>query len=510
MGSVERVPLNVGMDGPRRILWRIGWNPTPTYVLFVGIAILGWVLVRHPIGLALGLVGLVPRWKAIGLINRSWQNYLGKAESLIKEQGAVRLGVNLDAASPTVVRTGQGKAPLLAKPKPEYVVSVVYICDAFFAVYQGAVFSLPELVVQLPAQGEEVYFRHVSAINYNPPNLEVILSNGKSMRKFDVGAEGGGAVLGALRAKLREPVTRSSLPAPQRSVERPEIQAAPSGPEATSPGAGEGKSSLTRGQDDERYCYVRLGKLKQLLGEPSVLDVLVEQLEVPGAPKNLKQLTAQEKMQCIETQIDHFRRTPTSVWYGVPTLEVLAASIWRAADDPFYREKGLLTKKLVRREWFCGVSEEDDLRVPVAKWLKNKGFEPYMEIPLGSGRVDVLGTAKPGFSSSGRYLAVELKNDYEQFKRALNQMSTFAEYTNAVYMACTPDFAAEYLDHNEKSTGHWDQEVLERKLTGGGFGLLIVERDQVFEVVKPIEKTPTEANSLRVAGALSSVNLIEC
>ena len=133
-----------------------------------------------------------------------------------------------------------------------------------------------------------------------------------------------------------------------------------------------------------------------------------------------------------------------------------------------------------------------------------------MEIPLGSGRVDVLGTEKAALLSSSRFIAVELKNDYEQFKRALNQMSTFAEYANAVYMACTPDFAAEYLDHNEQSTGHWDRDVLERKLTAGGFGLLIVERDQVFEVLKPIEKAPSDANSTKVSNALSTVHLIEC
>ena len=509
MATIERVPLNVELDTLRRILWRLGWNPMPTYALVVGMAILGWALVHHPMGVAFGVLGLIPRWKAIGLINGSWQNYLSKAESVVKEQGAVRLGVDLVAAIPTVVRVGQGKAPFLTTARPEHVISVVYICDAFFAVYQGAVFNLPELLVQLPAQGEEVYFRHVSAINYNPPNIEVILSNGRSMRKFDVGAEGG-AALGALRAKLRQPLAHASASAAQRVGLNLEAQVGPS-VENAKPQTTLDKPSLPlSGESDERYCYLRLGKLKQLLGEPSVLDVLIEQLEVPGAPKTLKPLTAQQKMQCIETQTDHFRRTPTSVWYGVPTFEALAASIWRAADDPFYREKGLLTKKLVRREWFCGVSEEDDLRIPIAKWLRSKGCEPYMEIPLGSGRVDVLGTEKAALLSSSRFIAVELKNDYEQFKRALNQMSTFAEYANAVYMACTPDFAAEYLDHNEQSTGHWDRDVLERKLTAGGFGLLIVERDQVFKVLKPIEKAPSDANSTKVSNALSTVHLIEC
>lgn len=158
MGSVERVPLNVGIEGLKRTLWQTGWNATPTYVLVGGMAILGWVLVRHPIGLIFGLVGLVPRWKAIGLINGSWQDCVSKAESVVKEQGAARLGVNLESANPTVVRAGQGIAPFFVTPKPEYVISVVYICDAFFAVYQGAIFNLSGLTVQLPAQAKRSIF----------------------------------------------------------------------------------------------------------------------------------------------------------------------------------------------------------------------------------------------------------------------------------------------------------------------------------------------------------------
>ena len=81
-------------------------------------------------------------------------------------------------------------------------------------------------------------------------------------------------------------------------------------------------------------------------------------------------------MESIEAQIDHFRRTPTSVWYGVPTFEVLAASLWRAQDDEYFRDRKLLTKKLVRRNWFCGVSDEADLTIPVARWLKSLGYTP--------------------------------------------------------------------------------------------------------------------------------------
>jgi len=165
---------------------------------------------------------------------------------------------------------------------------------------------------------------------------------------------------------------------------------------------------------------------------------------------------------------------------------------------------------LVRRGWFCGVSDEADLTIPIARWLKSLGYDPYMEIPMGSGRVDVLGYKKTSLSGLGSLTAIELKNDYGQFKRLLNQASTFAEYSNLVYIACTPAFAADYLDRNENSVKHWDATAFERKLAGGGIGLLIVEREQVFEVIKPAERIPPSANISRVTSALSAINLIEC
>jgi hypothetical protein len=171
-----------------------------------------------------------------------------------------------------------------------------------------------------------------------------------------------------------------------------------------------------------------------------VLDALIEQLQVPGKPSVLRRLTEREKQDAIETEIDHFRRTPTSIWYGVPSLEVLAASIWRARDEN-------LPQRVVRG-LFCAVSCQDDLLRPVARWLKNRGDEPYMEVPLGRRRVDVLGYKKPGFGDPGRLTAVELKNEDVQFGRAIDQMGTFGEYVNVVYLACTPAFAAGYLERN--------------------------------------------------------------
>jgi hypothetical protein len=141
----------------------------------------------------------------------------------------------------------------------------------------------------------------------------------------------------------------------------------------------------------------------QLYQDPVVLDALIEQLEVPGKTSVIKRLTEREKQEAIETQIDHFRRTPTSVWNGVPTYEVLAASIWRAQEV-------FLPRRLVR-EVFARVSQEEDLLRPVSRWLLDRGFEPYMEVPLGRRRIDVLGHRAGGIGRSPSLMAVELKND---------------------------------------------------------------------------------------------------
>ena len=52
--------------------------------------------------------------------------------------------------------------------------------------------------------------------------------------------------------------------------------------------------------------------------------------------------------------------------------------------------------------------------------------------------------------------------------------------------------------------------MLERKLNAGGFGLLIVERDTVFVVLNPTERTPSSANFNIAVNGLSSVRRVEC
>ena len=248
-------------------MWSLGWNPTPTYLLLVGLALLGLVVLRHPAGLLLCVLALVPRWKAISLINRNGEGYLDQAKLHVKGEGASRLGVHLDTALCNVSSIGRGKPPFGSSFNPQYEISVVYIDNQFFAVYQAAIFNLQDCTVQLPQHGDEIYYRHVSAINYHPPHVEVTLSDGKTIKRFTVGSDGESAVVSALRAKLRAPAP-SAMIVPEPGVLRSGIVGKLAYNETNASIDPDGEIARSDNTNEERYCYLRVSKLRQLLSDP--------------------------------------------------------------------------------------------------------------------------------------------------------------------------------------------------------------------------------------------------
>jgi hypothetical protein len=179
----------------------------------------------------------------------------------------------------------------------------------------------------------------------------------------------------------------------------------------------------------------------------------------------------------------------------------LAASIWRARGE-------YLSERVVKDK-FYDVAREEDLRRPVARWLEGRGEQAYMEIQLGRRRIDVLGCT--GRNGVTLLTAVELKNSDEEFRRGPDQMGSFAEYAHTVYLACTPAFGADYLERHasHRSVNRWDASMLDRKLKQGGFGLLVVERDKVFEMIEPVPRAPSEDRVAKVVANIPALHKIE-
>jgi hypothetical protein len=243
--------------------------------------------------------------------------------------------------------------------------------------------------------------------------------------------------------------------------------------------------------DATRYCYLRLRRLKEAIKDPRIVDALMRELEVPtdGAGAS----SARKKMAAIELHIDRLRAVKASVWYGVPPAEVLSAAIFSARKMANGAVDGL----------FNEVARKEDLARPMTLWLGVTGFKIYEGLPPGLPRVDLIGYQGGRLMTKPRILGIELLNESSELAPTLERMTTFAEHAHAMYLACTPAFAAELLvaNVNEPHVDHWDPAALRNKLAGLGFGLLLVEGDAVSQSLAPKERTPDLARTMALIAA---------
>ena len=245
-------------------------------------------------------------------------------------------------------------------------------------------------------------------------------------------------------------------------------------------------------QDKTRYCYLRLRRLKEALKDPLLLDGLVSELGVPSAGRDL---SARQKVEAIDLQIEHLRADETSIWHGAPPAEVLAAAIFNLRKTPASAVGAL----------FSAVPREEALAAPIRLWLSVTGFVEYGAFPPGTPRPDIVAYQMGRLMTKPRVIGVELHNDLEQLGAAFDRLTAFASYTHATYLACTPALAAEFLlAHTEEpKVVRWDPAAFQSKLAALGFGLLLVEGDAVSESLAPKEREVdlTKAMALLAAHA---------
>jgi hypothetical protein len=244
-----------------------------------------------------------------------------------------------------------------------------------------------------------------------------------------------------------------------------------------------------------RFAYVRLPVLREALEDDRVLTALLDVLEVPGKPAVLRSMSREQKLEAIERQIEHYRATSTSLWRDVPLPYVLAASIQRSD----------LPDKIVYKI-FSDVKKESALCKPVTDWYSGEGFVVHEEVPLGACRADLVSIKEGRWLSNKEIIAIELKNDLAEMRRALDQMTTYREYAHKVYFACTPWLAADYLlQHSEgHKVKHYDHELLDRRLKELGFGLLLVEGNEIYEHLEPSTREPNKRKLEELTLALES------
>lgn len=258
--------------------------------------------------------------------------------------------------------------------------------------------------------------------------------------------------------------------------------------------------------DTDWFGYVPAPLLKVLTEkdeDPLFFDLILQNAGGTTKAASLKAMSIGDKRRAVQTIVEARKNQPGTVTHGLHELEVFVIVLREAI------EASKAPTKHTKSIWPV-VKKEADLLAPIAKHYRAQDYEVYREVPMGRKRVDALCHKKSGFFRSEQLIAIELKNDLAEFKRGIDQMTTYADYAHAVYLACTPAMAFDFLnDHaNARGVHKWDPKALENKLGRAGIGLLIVREDDVYEVLQAKPSKVQDAKRAEIAAHMIPRNTV--
>jgi len=191
--------------------------------------------------------------------------------------------------------------------------------------------------------------------------------------------------------------------------------------------------------------------------------------------RHLSTKTIDEKKENILSHINHLRKLNTAFEHEAEIGDVLALRLFDCLPHRLHSE------------FFYGVRKDSDLKEPVAKWLADKGCKVYPEVLVGTNQADLVGYQEGGFLRGELLIGIELKNDFDQMKRAFDQLTTYDQFCDSIYLAATPLCCAQFVRWFSIRTGNLVTTALEDKLRKTGAGLLLVTESGV-EVVQEATK----------------------
>ena len=467
---MARVRFSIGPGD--RVLWFLAWNPRWVIAIAVIVAAAAWYSLHSPWAVLAGLLLMWPWLAGVRLVRRRTPEIHKEQLGSLHRDVLTRIDADSTTATVFILDPHFEQPHGVLKTAAETHFLVLALAEHALYIFEPVLATWRTLTFEPLSCGLKEYpYQEIRTVGVVDDNILLKLPLGQEVR-FEIGPIAV-KVANDLRSRI-SPYGRNARPhLPNRTGAAPAADLSV-GPAREGPilSRDAGEPTEEPPADEPRYCFIRQSNLNRILEHSGHLDDLMEILSVPGKVGYLRGMDVASKQRALEECVEAYRNSATSRWRGVEFLEVIAASIFRMSRETDRRDFKTFKKRYVERKVFHAVSREDDLAEPVERWLRQCGMQPHSEVEIGRNRADLVGV-----SESREILIVELKNDYSQFKRAFNQLATFAEYSHKVYVACTPAFGAEYLDstlENSTTVAHWEPDALTRQLEKEGVGLLLV------------------------------------
>jgi hypothetical protein len=196
------------MTGFDAVRWWIGWRPKATIVTCVCLGAVMSAANSSAVPLMVLLVLGVCIWvKGTQTVKTHAPRLLAEVEAQCVAAGARKLGMDV-APEQTFLMRGEMRGEnderyTLIPFSTKHKLTVIYVTDAFIGVYAGSSYDLKELQTRLGSTTKEVYYPHVSGVEFCPPIFKLATSSEQMIYPISDNPEVGEAALNAIRAKLR-------------------------------------------------------------------------------------------------------------------------------------------------------------------------------------------------------------------------------------------------------------------------------------------------------------------
>lgn len=209
----------------------------------------------------------------------------------------------------------------------------------------------------------------------------------------------------------------------------------------------------------------------RLLENEKNIDKVLEALLYPG---NIKNLSRSQKLDALRAQAEHCIKVNPNLKF-LTAKDVIVVYAWDELRHSSKREAERI---------FGHVKGEKKLKLPMAMYFRDKGYNVFEEVRISKSQADLLAFPSSGWSPET--IGIELKTEVAQLRRALDQLTDYRVGVDKCYLGTTAYCVIDYI-RASCTRGSIKADILKEKLESIGVGLFTIDYTSggIYEIFSP-------------------------